>query len=119
VAELATVEAYIAEARALLQDVSVPYRYADSAYVSALNMGVLVAAGMRPDIFISTNGVPPDYSTGAVTFPLQYRPALALYVAGRVLVRDAEPSDAERAAAFMNAFRVTLVGAPKTSGGDK
>lgn len=104
---------YIAEARYLLQDEqALVYRYPDSAFIQAINLGLIEARRYRYDLFIATKGVPPQVTAkaDAIAFELQYRPALLNYVVGHVGVSDAEPSQDARAVSFQQSFRAALTG---------
>ncbi len=104
---------YIAEARFLLQDELVQvYRYPDSEFFTALNLGLTEARRYRYDLFLATKGVPPAVTkkTDAIAFEPQYRPALLNYVVGHVGVSDAEPSQDARAVSFQQSFRAALLG---------
>lgn len=103
---LSTVQDYITEARRLLQDSVAPHRYPDSQFLSALNIGLLEARKMRPDLFLGRAAAVPEYDNteDAVDVDPQYRAALAYYVAGRVVLADTETADEARASAFMGMF---------------
>jgi hypothetical protein len=113
-ATLATVGDYITEARRLLQDQTVPYRYPDADLISALNLGVLECRRLRPDLFLSAPSTPlsdpPSFTVSGTTVSIdvQYRTALVFYVTGFVGIRDAEESSDARAATFMGMFRSLL-----------
>src|SRR6266576_6244698 len=49
---LNTVANYIADGRTLLQDTLVPYRYDDPSLLVALNVTILEARRLRPDLFV-------------------------------------------------------------------
>lgn len=106
---LDTVQDYVVEVRRLLQDTVVPYRYSDTNMVSALNMGLLEARRLRPDLFMSSglrNAVP-DFSTVSMTevrMDPQYRPALVYYMAGQTQLMDEETTQDARASVFLNKF---------------
>lgn len=107
-AALATVADYLSEARTLLQDTVVPYRYSDADIVSGLNLGFLEARRLRPDIFRDIPSTVPSYSSvspsDAVVMDAQYRSALLYYVVGHTNLRDQEESQDQRASAFLNKF---------------
>jgi hypothetical protein len=110
---LDTVGDFVTQARVLLQDSVVPYRYPDSDFIFALNMAVLEARRYRADLYYANNtlGALPSYTaTGnGVAIDPQYRPALLYYVAGYVGMRDAETEQDQRASAFMGAFKERLL----------
>lgn len=109
---LNTVADYITEARRLLQDSVAPYRYPDAHFIAALNIGMSEARRLRPDLFLGRANAVPDYTATntPVAFDVQYRSALAYYVAGRVVLADGETADETRAAAFMNRFVAQIGG---------
>lgn len=112
-AALDTVAAYLSEARTLLQDEVVPYRYSDSSLVAALNIGILETRRLRPDLFIGNNFTVPNYSSAAPTatvdYDEQYRSALLYYVLGHAQMRDDEGGGDDRAAKFKSMFVTQLM----------
>lgn len=112
-AQLSTVSDYLIEARRLLQDEIRPYRYPDADLVDALNLGLMEARRIRPDLFIGRMNAVPAYSTTALTAPvvfdLQYRSALLYYVVGHAELRDAESSQDARAGVMKNKFVAQLL----------
>lgn len=105
---LATVADYIAQARVLLQDTVEPYRYSNADVVAALNMCLIEARRMRPDLFLAVSFVVPTYSSAstatAVVIDDQYRMALLYYVVGMIQLRDDEGSSDTRATVFLKTF---------------
>jgi hypothetical protein len=116
---LDVVQDYTKEVRRILQDAVAPYRYTDDNLVSALNMGLLEARRLRPDLFANNTYI----QTGATSSPLrgsvpgftavdstavpmdpQYRVALVYYMCGQVQVMDEEASQDQRATIFLNKF---------------
>ena len=110
-ATLSTVEAYISQARVLLQDtVDLPYRYADAELIDALNRGLLEIRRIRPDLMLQyvTSSVP-TIATGAVPLDEQYRTALLYYIVGQAQLRDDENTQDARATVFLNKFVAQLL----------
>lgn len=111
---LGTVADYIAAARVLLQDTdSTAYRYLDTELVNALNMGILEARRLRPDLFFSYLGTSlPSYSTASlgasVAIDAQYRVAFVYYMCGQAQLRDEENTQDARSAVFLNKFVAQL-----------
>jgi hypothetical protein len=106
---LDTVQDYIDRARVLLLDSVVPYRYSDPELVENLNMAILEARKLRPDLLSNYFATTlPDFSTGnlSATVPMdpQYRVALLYYVCGQAQLRDDENVQDSRAALFLNKF---------------
>jgi hypothetical protein len=107
---LDTVGQYITEARRLLQDQNVPYRYPDIDLVDAINLGLQEARRLRADLFIPQDFEvpwidPSTFSTSAqVPLDVMYRPALVYYIVGRAQIRDDEATTDARSSAFMQKF---------------
>jgi|SRR4249920_3172166 hypothetical protein len=112
---LDTVGQYLEEARRLLQDEVVPYRYPDDDLVDALNIGLLEARRLRADLFLPLFDIPWVDPSGAIdttakiTFDPQYRSSLVYYVVGRAQLRDDEPTTDSRASALMTKFTQQLL----------
>lgn len=107
---LETVVDYAIEARRLLQDTVQPYRYSDENLVSALNMGLLEARRLRPDLFLNSGLRSSVPSFGApivaanVPLDQQYRAALVYYIVGQTQLMDEETTQDQRATIFINKF---------------
>jgi hypothetical protein len=121
-AGLATVGDYIAEARVLLQDTRVPYRYSDTEMVRGLNIALMEARRLRGDLFLPLFEVPALSETGnpdgtiddpakavMVTMDPMYRSSLVYYVTGRMQLRDEENTTDTRAAALLAKFTSQLL----------
>lgn len=111
---LETVEDYITRARVLLLDEdSANYRYPDADLIEALNLAVLEAARLRPDLFITEmrDGSYPQYEalTEAVDLDARYRLPFVYYIVGHAQLRDDEPTQDQRASAFMSSFTAKLL----------
>jgi len=111
---LDTVGQYLEEARRLLQDERVPYRYPDEDLVDALNIGLLEARRLRADLFLPLFEVPwidPASITMAtpITMDPMYRPSLVYYIVGRAQLRDDEPTVDQRASALMGRLTAQLL----------
>lgn len=113
---LDTVANYLGDARVLLQDTVVPYRYADSEIVEYINQGIVQAARVRPDLFfksLRTPGWGPSYSEGtpttSVVFEVRYRTQLLFFAVGMTQLRDDEDTQDTRAAAFLGKFTSQLL----------
>lgn len=106
-----TVGDVITQARRLLQDED-GSRWGDAYLYAALNMGILEAYRVRPDLFYSTQGEVLQYSSvdaGEILHLGPYAPALALYVAGMVQLSDQEENSDTRAGAFQQMFISKLI----------
>lgn len=114
---LDTVAAYITEARALLLDEAVPYRYSDASIVSALNMGIEESFRLRPDLWLSFFELPlPSYTTATpadvVVIPKGFKSAFLFYIVGLMQLRDAEDVSDARAGSLLSAFANKLLTVP-------
>lgn len=107
---LDTVQDYVDRARTLLLDTySGAYRYSTEDLVEALNMGILEARRLRPDLMQSYfRSTLPDFSatalTDAVSIDPQYRVAFVYYMCGQAQLRDDENVQDSRAVTFLNKF---------------
>lgn len=117
-ATLDTVQKYVNRARTLLLDTAAPYRYTTDDLVEALNMGILEARRIRPDLFRSffrsEDGLP-EFTSDApglaeeVEIDEQYRVSFVYYMVGQIQLRDEEDVQDARAAAFLNKFTSQLL----------
>jgi|SRR5215204_1720157 len=107
---LDTVTDYVAQARSLLQDKTHPVRYSDGDLIDALNLALLEARRLRPDLFLGTSpGTLTTPSIGTTPDPMgaideQYRVPLLYYIVGHALRRDDEDGSEARASQFMMGF---------------
>lgn len=106
---LDTVQDYIDRARVLLLDQVQPYRYPTEDLVENLNMGILEARKLRPDVLQSyLRTTLPDFSVSdlnaAVNVDPQYRVAFVYYICGHAQLRDDENVQDSRAVTFLNKF---------------
>lgn len=108
---LVTVADFVLRARVLLQDKTVPYRYTDADVVEGLNLAVLEARRLRPDLYFDDVALP-TYSDSAQTVPVtvdqQYRVAFVYYMVGHIQLQDDETTTDARASAFLGMFRAQL-----------
>lgn len=105
-AALDTVEKLISESRVLLQDTVAPYRYSEQDLIQALNIAVLEARRLRPELFLNVFTSLPYYSSGSDAFGIDamYRPSFVYYMVGRMQLRDNEETQDARATVLMNKF---------------
>lgn len=106
---LDTVQDYLDRVRVLLLDQVEPYRYETADLVEALNMGILEARRLRPDLLKSYFRTSlPDFSASTLTAEVpidpQYRVAFVYYICGHAQLRDDENNQDSRSAAFLNKF---------------
>jgi hypothetical protein len=114
---LDTVAMFITEARALLLDEAVPYRYSDASLISALNMGIEESYRLRPDMWLSFFELPlPQYlatsPTDAVVIPKGFKSAFLFYMVGLMQLRDDEGASDSRAGSMLQAFASKLLVVP-------
>lgn len=110
---LTTVQDYLDRCRVLLQDTIVPYRYADTDLVAALDMAIMEARRIRPELFQSYFGAAlPQYSGGSmsanVDIDVQYRTAFMYYMVGHAQLQDDENTTDARATVFLQKFVAQL-----------
>lgn len=106
---LDTVQDYIDRARVLLLDEVEPYRYPTADLVDNLNMGILEARRLRPDVLYAyLRTALPEFTIGALADPVpidpQYRVAFVYYICGHAQLRDDENTQDSRAVTFLNKF---------------
>lgn len=109
-AMLDTVADYVRETRTLLQDIIDPYRYTDLELLSTLNMALLQARKLRPDLFLGVATVP-SFSvvdTTAVVMDQQYRVPFVYFMTGHAQLRDEEDTMDSRAAGLISKFTAQL-----------
>lgn len=113
---LETVGQYLDEARRLLQDeYSNAYRYPDKDLVEALNIGLMEARRLRPDLFLPLFEVPFVDTAGTIdkavkiTLDPMYRSSLVYYVVGRAQLRDDEPTTDQRAGGLLQKFLAQML----------
>ena len=103
---------YVFEARTLLQDTVVPYRYSDASLVSALNLGILTARRLRPDLFLA--GLIPSFAESDIAantlfdMDKQYRVPFVYFMVGHAQLRDEEDTQDQRSGAFIGKFTTQL-----------
>jgi predicted GNAT superfamily acetyltransferase len=111
---LDTVADYVAEARVVLQDRFPEYRYSDLELVNALNLGIMSARRMRPDLFLSTKNVVPQFVVEdvllgtAFAMDIQYRTPFVFFMVGYAQLRDEEDTQDVRAATLIGKFTQQL-----------
>lgn len=107
---LETVQDYMGDARTLLLDQVPPYRYDDNSLVQSLNVCMMRARGLRPDLFLGDlvetyfNQVG-MFSVGSVTrvVPVEYpfRLAILYGMIGHALARDQEDVQDARSTTYI------------------
>lgn len=128
---------YVYMARLDLQDMILPYRYADTTVVRALNRGIAELSRLRPDILLDLkyqsplvkgdigDGIPSQYSIsdigfddagnyveGAGTFvpiPSKYISALEWFMPGWLQFFDVTDTQDQRAQGFLAKFQQHLI----------
>lgn len=110
---LDTVSDYVVSARRLLLDEVEPYRYPTADLVDALNMGILEARKIRPDLFLANfrGALPmywPNQLNASVEIDPMYRVPFVYYMVGMVQLRDDEATQDQRASGFLATFESKL-----------
>ena len=112
----ATVADYVADARTILQDLVPDYRYNDPRLLTALNVTMLEARRIRPDLFVfnlTVKGQVQAFTAVDDTYvPIepQFRLAIVHWLIGHALERDQEDVQDARATAFLVLFNAGLIG---------
>lgn len=113
---LNTVADYIKDARTLLQDKIPPYRYDDPSLLIGLNVALLEARRIRPDLFVfnlNVNGQVQAFiavDDTHVDMEPPFRLALLHGLCGHALERDQEDVQDIRATTFLGLFNAGMVG---------
>jgi hypothetical protein len=104
--------------RTLLQDTDNfggTFRYSTESIVANINMGLLEMYRIRPDIFLATSFVVPQYESANLaalwTLEQQWIPPMIYYAVGMTQIRDDEGTQDTRAGAFLQKFNSMLTGA--------
>lgn len=111
---LATLQDMVNRCRTLLQDTISPYRYTDDILVEALNMAVMEARRIRPDLMQSYFATSLPTFTSAtmgatVSIEEMYKPAFVYYMVGHAQLTDDEDNQDARATVFINSFKSQLL----------
>jgi hypothetical protein len=111
---LDTVEDYIDDARILLLDTIAPFRYDDDSLLTALNVTLLEARRLRPDLFMYERGMRvlsyPANDNTTVAIEEQFRLAILHGLVGHALERDQEDVQDARSQAFLLYMSNLLIG---------
>ena len=111
-----TVADYVADARTILQDLIPGYRYDDLSLLTALNVAMLEARRIKPELFVynlAVNGQVQAFQEVDETYveiEPQFRLAIVHGLIGHALERDQEDYQDQRATAFLALFTQGLVG---------
>lgn len=119
---LEAVEDYVTDARVLLLDTVIPYRYNDASLLVSLNTMLQQMRRLRPDLFVYTGDNVPAYTAvddTVVPLETQFRLALVYGMVSHALARDQEDVQDVRATSFMGLFETLLLGlrTPTLQGG--
>lgn len=117
-AALEVVSDYMTDARTLLQDTISPYRYLDAELLVALNVTLLEARRLRPDLFLGDGTTTTLADVGsfsvvdgtAVDIEQGFRLAVLFGVVGHAILRDQEDIQDARSKVFMDMFASILSG---------
>lgn len=109
---LDTVAQMVAQARAITNDETQPYRYDDSDMLEALNAAVMESKRLRPDMWVAFTTLPSFLAvdTTPIVIDPMYRMAFVYYMCGQAQLRDEEETEDTRALAFMTWFKQELIG---------
>jgi hypothetical protein len=131
---------YLDDARTLLQDQLVPYRYSTSDLINALNLTMMDVRRLRPDLLIDYLDNVPQYEwndaastlvpgvdanfddddnpTWTMWVPIEqpFRRALVFGIVGHAMQRDQEDIEDERALARLMTFENILTEEKSTKG---
>ncbi len=111
---LATVQDYVTDVRVQILDKIRPYRYEDDELLAAMNMAMLEARRIRPDLFVTRWGSDVPYFDAVSGTPVpiepQFRMAFVFAVSAFVLMRDDEDVQDARVNSFFGKFYDMMVG---------
>lgn len=111
---LHTVSDYIEAVRAVIQDSTLPFRYADDDILTGFNMMLLEARRLRADLFVTKWGSDvPHFDTNdgqTVDMEPQFRLGFVYGAAFYVLTFDSEDVQDARANSFLGFFHDILIG---------
>lgn len=113
---LETVADYMSDARTLLLDKISPYRYDDASLIVALNVTLLEARRVRPDLFVFCAPKVQHFETTdidaktIVNMEEQFRLAVLHGIVGHAIERDQEDVQDTRATAFFTIMTNILIG---------
>lgn len=121
---LSTVREMVLTARVLLMDTIEPYRYLTDQLITGLNIGLLEARRLRPDLFLFTPNATPSYlftdadvgKAVPIAIDQMYLSALLYYVVGHAQLRDEEDTSDVRAATMLQSFSAQLLTVPSQIG---
>src|SRR5580692_3257650 len=128
---------YVYMARLELQDMILPYRYADTTVVRALNRAIAELSRLRPDVFLDLkyqsplvrgdigDGIPAQYSIADIGFdtagdyvegkgtfvpiPSKYIGAVEWFMPGWLQFFDVTDTQDQRASGFMAKFQAHVI----------
>lgn len=106
---------YYTDARVLLLDQVAPYRYDDPSLITALNVTLLEARRVRPDLFVYCGDVQ-TYSVSDITantivpIEMQFRLAILHGIVAHAIERDQEDVQDARAQSFLGIMFNILCG---------
>jgi predicted phage-related endonuclease len=114
---LSTVADYVSEARRLLQDQNVPYRYPDTSIVLALNLAIGEASRIRAEMFQDyfDDDLPAYYADDldeVVDVPPAFRIAFLYFIVGHNQLADQEDTTDARSTVLLNKFIAQLTSMP-------
>ena len=122
---LEAVEDYVTDARVLLLDTVIPYRYDDGSLLIGMNSTIAQIRRLRPDLFVYSHEALPAFTAvddTVVNIEAPFRLALVYGMVAHALARDQEDVQDARATSFQGLFENILIGTrspPVVGGGTK
>ncbi len=109
-----TADDIIRRVRALLQDSTAPFRYADIDMFDSINDGLDQMVNLRPDYFIAIKFVPAKVTALAsvLSIPERLIYPMTLFTAGYMMLREDEFSTDGRANSLLGAAGLIVTNAP-------
>lgn len=102
------------DARRLLQDQAVPFRYPDADLLEYANQAITAMHRLRPDLMVGGAWQPPARLTGAQELPAivdtWFFSALVSYIVGMAESRDDQFADGSRALVFVSRLGSAMQG---------
>ncbi|RKZ95107.1 MAG: hypothetical protein DRQ40_04365 [Gammaproteobacteria bacterium] len=109
-----TIADAVTRARNLTQDKEPPYRYDDDLYVTYANDALYEVRRLRPDLFITEDGLVADITVDDLQNPfpidLQYFVPVASYMAGAIGMEDDKYLPEGKPSRLLAVFHNALVG---------
>ncbi len=113
-----TADDIIRRVRALLQDATTPFRYADVDMFDSINDALDRMVELRPDYFIADKFAPTQVTalTSVLTIPTRLIYPMTLFTSGYMMLREDEFSTDGRANSLLGAAGLIVTRAPGDTG---